>query len=147
MRSTPSGKASSRRSWAISTIFGNRQGERREKPLKGTLPFPRKNRSPRSGVGSGKSTAGGSRKAAERRAARPAERSVQRVWDTSQQAETAVSGNAGNRCFESLYIQRLCLQGSKLPSTVRFEQLILVVTNVVITTLAWFENQRVNVTR
>jgi len=39
------------------------------------------------------------------------------------------------------------LQGSELPSTVRFEQLILVVTNVVITTLSWFENQRVNVTR
>ena len=36
---------------------------------------------------------------------------------------------------------------SEPPSTVRFEQLILVVTNVVITTLAWFENQRVNVTR
>ena len=102
--------------------------------MKGTLPFPRKNRSPRSGAGSGKSTAGGSRKAAERHAARPAERSVQRVWDASQQAETAVSGIAGNRCFESLYIQRLCLQGSKLPSTVRFEQLILVVTNVVIAT-------------
>jgi hypothetical protein len=31
--------------------------------------------------------------------------------------------------------------------TVRFEQLILVVTNVVNTTLSWFENHRVNVTR
>ena len=36
---------------------------------------------------------------------------------------------------------------SELPSTVRFEQLILVVTNVVNTTLSWFENHRVNVTR
>jgi hypothetical protein len=36
---------------------------------------------------------------------------------------------------------------SEPPSTVRFEQLILVVTNVVITTLSWFENHRVNVTR
>ena len=100
----------------------------------GTPPFPRKNRSPRSGAGSGKSTADGSQKAAERRAARPAERSVQRVWDASQQAETAISGGAGNRCFEPLWEQRHCLQGSELPSTVHFEQLVLVVTTLVTTT-------------
>lgn len=55
-----------------------------------------------------KSTTGVSLKAAECRAARPAERSDLRVWDTSQRAETAGSGNAGNRRFEPLYIQRHC---------------------------------------
>ena len=83
---------------------------------------PRENRSPRSGTGSGKSTAGGSLTAAECRVARPAERFVQRVWDTSQQAETAISGSAGNCRFWSLWEQRHCLQSSELPSTVHFEQ-------------------------
>ena len=32
-----------------------------------------------------------------------------------QQAETAVSGNAGNRCFESLWEQRHCLPSSESP--------------------------------
>ena len=35
-----------------------------------------------------------------------------------QQAETAVSGNAGNRSFEPLWEQRHCLRSSELPSNV-----------------------------
>ena len=36
--------------------------------------------------------------------------------------------------YESLWEQRHCLQGSELPSTVHFEQLVLVVTTLVTTT-------------
>ena len=42
------------------------------------------------------------------RAASPGHGAVQRVWVLPQQAETAVSGNAGNRSFESLWVQRHC---------------------------------------
>ena len=51
----------------------------------------------------------GQQRSGTERVASPGKGAVQRVWDASQQAETAVSGNAGNRCFESLYIQRHCL--------------------------------------
>ena len=42
----------------------------------------------------------------------------------SQQAETAVSGNAGNRSFESLYIQRHCLPSS---ATADSQALLLII--------------------
>lgn len=50
---------------------------------------------------------------ARRAAARPVERSVQRAWDTSQQAKPTVSGIAGNRGFERLYIQTPSLPSSE----------------------------------
>lgn len=66
------------------------------------------------------------------RAASPAKGLFKGVGVLPQQAETAVSGIAGNRSFEPLWEQRHCLQSSE---TVKFECiLILFATSTIIGT-------------